>query len=108
VADDELRRVWADPTFDDRAWEPLTVPGHWRTSAAFADTDGPLLYRREFEAAAGPAGERAWLVLDGLLAGGGMTGGMMAGMGGMMGSPVGLVVLLLLALVGLLFYTGVL
>src|SRR3972149_6675207 len=30
-----------------------------------------------------------WLILDLLVAGGGMTGGMMAGMGGMMGSPIG-------------------
>ena len=45
-----------------------------------------------------------WLVLDLLLAGGGMTGGMMAGMGAMMGAGPGLVVLLLLAVIGLLLY----
>jgi beta-mannosidase len=66
VADDELRRVWADPGFDDATWAPVQVPGHWRSAETFADTDGPLLYRRRFEAAAGAPGERAWLVLDGL------------------------------------------
>lgn len=45
-----------------------------------------------------------WLLLDLVLAGGGMTGGMMGGMAGMMGSPVGLVVLLLLVIIGLLLY----
>src|SRR5690606_17989237 len=47
-------------------WEPVVVPGHWRSSAAFADTDGPLLYRRRFDAAAPLAGRRAWLTFDGL------------------------------------------
>ncbi|MGE5292672.1 MAG: hypothetical protein ACM3ML_36875 [Micromonosporaceae bacterium] len=45
----------------------------------------------------------AWLVLDLLLAGGGMTGGMMAGVGGMMSWPMGLVVLVLV-LAGLLAF----
>jgi hypothetical protein len=45
-----------------------------------------------------------WLLLDLVLAGGGMTGGMMGGMASMMGSPVGLVVLVLLVIIGLLLY----
>ena len=45
-----------------------------------------------------------WLVLDLLVAGGGMTGGMMAGMGGMMGSPIGWGLVLVLVAIGLLLY----
>ena len=50
VADDDLRRTWQDDAFDDSGWEAVEVPGHWRSTPAFADTDGPLLYRRSFEA----------------------------------------------------------
>jgi beta-mannosidase len=67
VADEDLRRTFAERDADDEAWEAVPVPGHWRGTPAFADTDGPLLYRRRFEAdAPAPEGERAWLVLDGL------------------------------------------
>ena len=45
-----------------------------------------------------------WLVLDLLVAGGGMTGGMMAGMGGMMASPIGWGLVLILVVIGLLLY----
>ena len=48
VADDELRRTWLDGDAD-AAWEPISVPGHWRSTAAFADNDEPLLYRTAFE-----------------------------------------------------------
>src|SRR5262245_41157346 len=67
LADDELRRAYADVDFDDAGWEPITVPGHWRTAAAFAESDGPLLYRRRFEhpRPTGPD-RRLWLTLDGL------------------------------------------
>ncbi|MFL6204486.1 MAG: glycoside hydrolase family 2 protein [Acidimicrobiales bacterium] len=66
VADDALRRSWQDDTFDDSGWEPVVVPGHWRSVAAFAATDGPLLYRRSFDAAGAAAGRRSWLTFDGL------------------------------------------
>ena len=74
IADDDLRRTWLDDArpdgstgdFDDRAWEPIEVPGHWRSTPAFADTDGPLLYRTRFEHGAPAADDRLWLVLDGL------------------------------------------
>jgi beta-mannosidase len=66
VADEDLRRSFTSPDFDDAGWEPLAVPGHWRSSPAFADADGPLLYRRPFDAPPPVGGERAWLVLDGL------------------------------------------
>ena len=66
LADEELRRSWHDDAFDDSAWEAVEVPGHWRSSPAFADSDGPLLYRRSFEAPGPAEGRRAWLTFDGL------------------------------------------
>jgi beta-galactosidase/beta-glucuronidase len=66
VADDEQRRRFAEPDLDDGAWEPVTVPGHWRRAGPFADSDGPLLYRTRFEAGSPPPGRRSWLVLDGI------------------------------------------
>ena len=75
-ADEVNRRDYHDPAFDDAGWALATVPGHWRSNPAFADTDGPVLHRTTF---AGPdpfgpgAGEtpdgddrRSWLVLDGV------------------------------------------
>ncbi|MCU1379211.1 MAG: putative glycosidase [Acidimicrobiales bacterium] len=66
VADEELRRSFADRDAGDDGWEGVPVPAHWRHTPAFADSDGPLLYRRRFESGAPADGERAWLVLDGL------------------------------------------
>ena len=66
VADEDLRRTWQDDEFDDRSWEAVEVPGHWRSTAAFADSDGPLLYRRSFDAEAPSSGNRSWLTFDGL------------------------------------------
>ena len=66
VADDHLRRAYAEPGFDDAGWDAIAVPGHWRSAAPFAGTDGPLLYRHRFEAAAPEGGRRAWLTFDGL------------------------------------------
>ncbi|MBA3652790.1 MAG: hypothetical protein H0W70_01200 [Actinobacteria bacterium] len=65
-ADEGLRRRFPDPSFTDDAWAELSVPGHWRSSPAFAGHDGPLLYRRRFETATPAAGRRRWLVFDGL------------------------------------------
>jgi len=66
IADEDLRRTWLE-TEDDHDWDPVTVPGHWRSDRAFADTDGPLLYRTRFEHD-GPvdADERWWLRFDGI------------------------------------------
>jgi len=77
IADEELRRAYPDADYDDDGWEPLVVPGHWRSTAAFAAADGPLLYRARFENpdVFGPGADRAadadeprrtWLVLDGI------------------------------------------
>src|SRR5579871_1048530 len=65
-ADEGLRRSFAQPAFHDEGWEPVAVPGHWRSSPAFADLDGPLLYRRTFDASPPGEGQRAWLTFDGL------------------------------------------
>jgi beta-mannosidase len=65
-ADEDLRRSWHDDAFDDTAWEAIEVPGHWRSAPAFADQDGPLLYRRAFDAPAPAGSRRSWLTFDGL------------------------------------------
>jgi beta-mannosidase len=66
VADEDLRRTWQEDDFDAGSWEAVEVPGHWRSTPAFAETDGPLLYRRSFDAMGPPEGRRAWLTFDGL------------------------------------------
>jgi len=66
AADEPLRRAFTSEDFDDRDWEPITVPGHWRTTPAFATSDGPLLFRRRFEAETPGGRRRAWLTLDGI------------------------------------------
>lgn len=65
-ADEDLRRTFADADLDDAGWEPIPVPGHWRSTPAFADHDGPLLHRARFEQPSGAAGRRWWLRFDGL------------------------------------------
>jgi beta-mannosidase len=66
LADDELRRSGLDGDFDDSSWTPMPVPGHWRSTAAFADSDGPLLYRTRFSLDRPTQDTRAWVVLDGV------------------------------------------
>src|SRR5712691_4141595 len=66
IADDDLRRTAFALDFDDDGWEPIEVPGHWRSNPAFADTDGPLIYRTRFELEAKVEGARHWVVLDGV------------------------------------------
>jgi beta-mannosidase len=65
-SDDDLRRAMAEPDFDDSEWAPLAVPGHWRSDPAFAGSDGPVLYRRRFEARRPHGGERCFLTFAGL------------------------------------------
>lgn len=70
AADEEARRDYHDPSYDDGDWAPIDVPGHWRSTPAFAERDGSVLYRTTFESpepfgpAEGP--RRSWLVLDGV------------------------------------------
>lgn len=66
--DAELTRSGADPDLDDSAWAQLQVPGHWGQLPEFADSDGPILFRRRFEHAAPVTGDRIWLALDGVVA----------------------------------------
>src|SRR4051812_50117953 len=75
-ADEDLRRTFPDPGLDERDWESVDVPLHWRSHAAFAASDGPLLYRRHFGTPAataepGPGGRRPWLLLRGVFFHGG-------------------------------------
>src|SRR5438874_3513271 len=65
-ADDALRRTFPDVDLDDFDWAQVDVPHHWRRTPEFAESDGPLLYRRRFEAPAPADDRRSWLVLDGL------------------------------------------
>lgn len=66
LADEALRRTYPDPQFDDRGWDDLVVPSHWRSNAAFRDSDGPLLARAAFDTTIPPSGRRAWLTFDGI------------------------------------------
>jgi beta-mannosidase len=60
----------ADEGLDDDGWAGVPVPGHWRSTEAFADHDGPLAYRRRFssEALHPDVGERSFLVVEGAMA----------------------------------------
>ena len=58
VADDDVRRSGIGLDTDDSTWEPIAVPGHWRNTAAFATSDGPLMYRHAFSAPAPEPGRR--------------------------------------------------
>ncbi len=66
VSDDDLRRLFANDGFDDAGWQPMPVPGHWRSHPGFATSDGPVLYRHRFEAARPEPGTRAFLTFDGI------------------------------------------
>ena len=66
VADQELRLRFQEPDHDDDGWESIEVPGHWRTTEAFADHDGPILYRRHVSIAPAGPDERMWLIADGV------------------------------------------
>jgi len=65
VPDEDLRRAFSSPSFDDSGWEPIGVPGHWRSHPSFADTD-EALYRHNFETKPPEPGRRYWLAFDGI------------------------------------------
>ncbi|MEW6471959.1 MAG: hypothetical protein AB1679_06790 [Actinomycetota bacterium] len=65
-AEGDLHQRFVDPSFDDGAWEPITVPGHWRSTAAFAGSDGPVLYRHRFPATPLAEGGRRFLTFEGV------------------------------------------
>ena len=68
TADEDRRRTWLDspPGTDPDIWSPIQVPGHWRCSEPWADSDGPLLYRTRFEHDAPEGDERLWLRFEGV------------------------------------------
>jgi len=66
VADEDLRRQFTEPAFADDSWEPIDVPGHWRSNPAFCESDGPLLYRTKFDHLPAGGAQRTWLTFDGL------------------------------------------
>jgi beta-mannosidase len=65
-SDEDLRRLLANADLDDSGWETIGVPGHWRSHPAFADSDGPVIYRHRFAAAAPGPGRRSFLSFDGI------------------------------------------
>ena len=62
----DLAKRFPDVAFDDRSWEPVTVPHHWRTVPGFDTSDGPVLYRHSFTAERPAADRRRFLQLDGV------------------------------------------
>jgi beta-mannosidase len=64
IADEGLRRRYPEVDFDDSGWEPIEASSQWRSTPAFAGTDGPLLYRTSFDAT--DEGARSWLCFDGI------------------------------------------
>ncbi len=65
-ADDDLRRDAIGLDVDDTSWSEIAVPGHWRHHPDFAESDGPLLYRRTFTLPEPDARRRRWITLDGI------------------------------------------
>ncbi|HSJ90826.1 MAG TPA: hypothetical protein VK917_02085 [Ilumatobacter sp.] len=65
-ADDDLRRDAIGLDVDDSTWPEIDVPGHWRCHPDFAESDGPLLYRRRFTLPGPEPGRRRWITLDGV------------------------------------------
>ena len=63
---EDLRRSFIEDSFDDSGWEPAVVPGHWRSCPTLEDSDGPVLYRRRFNARTPGPSRRCFLVFDGV------------------------------------------
>ncbi|HEX6381557.1 MAG TPA: hypothetical protein VF180_09975 [Acidimicrobiia bacterium] len=65
-AEGDLHQRFVEPDFDETGWEPVTVPSHWRSTPAFAASDGPVLYRHRFPATPLDDGRRRFLTFDGV------------------------------------------
>jgi len=65
-ADDDVRRDGIGVDTDDGQWAELEVPGHWQDHPTFADSQGPVMYRRRFDAAPPADDRRRWVTLDGI------------------------------------------
>jgi beta-mannosidase len=64
-AEGDLHTRFLEPGFDDSDWLEGPVPGHWRSVPGLELSDGPVLYRRRFQAE--PAVDRrSFLVLEGV------------------------------------------
>ncbi|MGB8857605.1 MAG: hypothetical protein WCC60_00035 [Ilumatobacteraceae bacterium] len=66
IADDDVRRDGVGLDYDDSAWAPIAVPGHWRSTPAFAGNDDALLYRHRFHLDAPADGRRRFVTLEGV------------------------------------------
>jgi beta-mannosidase len=66
VSEPDLARTFAETDCDDRSWERVSVPHHWRAERAFAHHDGPVLYRRRFTHRVSLDRRRWFLELDGI------------------------------------------
>ena len=51
AADPELVRTFAAPGSVNGSWQNVRVPHHWRAEPVFAESDGPVLYRKQFRGA---------------------------------------------------------
>lgn len=60
----------AGSEIDDSQWPEISIPGHWRSHPAFAETDGPVLLRRRFGVDTPGPDERMFLLLHGVMAAG--------------------------------------
>ena len=65
-ANDDVRRSAIGVDVDDSSWVDVAVPGHWQDSAAFADEQGPMMYRHRFSSDAPEHGTRRWVTFDGI------------------------------------------
>ena len=64
-ASEELRRTFHEPDLDDRAWQPIEIPGHWAHIAGMAG-ERAVLHRTRFNAAIPGDERRRWLRFDGI------------------------------------------
>lgn len=55
-----------DDGFDDSGWVPVDIPGHWGRVPELSDAEA-VRYRHRFSQQPPAAGERRWLVFEGLL-----------------------------------------
>jgi beta-mannosidase len=65
-ANDDVRRDGIGLEFDDDDWLDVPVPGHWRAVPELSSSDGPILYRRQFDGAPPQAGRRRWITFNGV------------------------------------------
>jgi beta-mannosidase len=66
ASDGDLARRFTDPGISDADWPEVPVPGHWRSTEPFGDSDGPMLYRRTFAGSPLEPGDRRFLTFDGI------------------------------------------